>query len=68
MDRLKSLFNQIRDDYDANGKDGGKIFKQYRYHLKDTQIYDLDQIDKALNEFQKVKGELNILINCSPNL
>jgi hypothetical protein len=51
MDRLKNFFNQIRDDFDANANDGGKIFKQYRYHMRETQIYDLDQIDKALNEF-----------------
>jgi hypothetical protein len=68
MDRLKSFFTQIRDDFDVNAKDGGKIFKQFRYHLRETQIYDLDQIDKALHEFQRVKGESNILINCSPNL
>lgn len=67
-EKIQEFYSMIRDDFDKNAHDGGKIFKQDRFHLTEERIYDIEQIDKALKAFEDASGNINILINCESNL
>ncbi len=67
-ERVQQFYKMIRDDFDQNASDGGKLFKQDRFHIGEERIYDLEQIDKALKAFEESEGKINILINCEANL